>query len=88
MSILTPLARPPIDGIAVGIAWAVQEVAMSRIVAAEYFILIWSEYCLVYWMVGEYWIKRGFVRKAAGSKLKSELGFTVFEMEMLLKELV
>lgn len=61
---------------------------MSRMVAAEYFILIRLGYCLVYCMVGEYWIKRGFMRKAAGSKLKSELGFTVFEMQMLLKELV
>lgn len=81
MLILTPLAWPPIDGIAVGIAWTVKAVAMSRIDAVEYFILIWAGYCLVYRMVGEYWIKREFMRKAAGSKSKSELGFVAFEVE-------
>lgn len=47
MLILTPLARPPMDGTAVGIAWT-QAAVMSREVAVEYFILIWSGDCIVF----------------------------------------
>lgn len=47
MLILTPLARPPMDGTAVGIAWT-QAAMMSRKLGTEYFILILSGDCIVF----------------------------------------
>lgn len=76
------------DGIAVGTAWTVQAAVMSRIDAAEYFIVIWAGYWIIFWTVAECWVKWDFMWKAAGSKFESDSGFGVFEMGMLLIDLV